>query len=653
MYSINKQLKQLNKLSKNQNKLMIMKRILLSCLTLLFALTFANAQKIEPNSPISGNAPTGADAPAKTAYLYICKDDVRPIDLGLDVLGVHTDPNKGQWKDSYPGNLAASGKYDAESNVFKTIDAGVGVYVFDFISLSDQYCGFDIGQYMRVYIVILPNFASEELTEVALCAHPTASTLTSKNPSDYIPAYLKTLLAQAGLTPSVKGAPAVNTFDQVIVNPNTYTAKQQPYKYEATFEITGWQANNAHTDLTYTCSKEFKVVLAVTAVEELVASPTIAASANLCVTDLASKTAVDPWKLFNRKKLAGDSYTFNSSTISQGSTFDLSALTVGGSPYSFTYNYKNCAGVSQTAIVDVLTIDAKDSKNIQTPVNYVMCKPNEPLDMPGLSYLFDKGKTTGANLSGLTVHWEYKGVDGSMSSGYADPSFDNATIVSAVYKNKLATNQPYHYEYYVDASEVDCYAGSTGLLIIKAKEGSNANDGRIQVCQGTPTDVYVNNLLGLEGSPTWGPDPAPTGYPLYDGTGKVIKVLGDTKPSTYKYTFASAADDCGASSGVFYVKVTPNVLVPKTITETYCTETLPETVDLNYILGAYVGGTWTVTTPGTLAAKYFTPATGVFNIALFVRENPSVTQLVFNFDGTGTCLSNTPVTVTINLTDTI
>ncbi|MDR1056900.1 MAG: hypothetical protein LBL90_14070 [Prevotellaceae bacterium] len=611
-----------------------MKKILLSCLTVLFALSIVNAQtfNLTPNPP-SPNPGGRALYGEKT--LFICQGQQRPVDLSYDVLGEYLSLDKGHWDAVWSpvGLPLPASTYDGQ-NVFKVIDAGLGVYVFDFYpNVGATFCGVNDGHYFRAYVVIVPSFTSEEFETIEICWWRRAAELAavSNDPLDYIPQSTKDLVTSFG-----------GTFTASPTNWTNITANDAlnvTYHYSAdiTFTING--VNN------YPCDNTFTVKMSTKVVEE----PNVLAAQTrtMCVSEAKLESPKTAKQFFGRITRPGDSYTPQAPATDPIIFAELAKLTVPGT-YNFEYKYPDCTDQSpqMLTVTDVLIITADDAAPQYLPAELTVCKPDLTADIMFLNTAYDLAlPTVKAYMGNKAVHWYYVGPnkDGSSSShpnpfvGGLNPSFD---------KRELSANVPYFFKFALDASAGVCSAGASDTLTIIGFDGTSAGDGRLQVCLKDAT-YNLSEILGLKTSvAVWDYVPAVpvNGTPLLSGSPQNTITVKESAPnatlySTYKYAYnQSGPGACGSSTGVFYLTVTENMVASTDITEAFCITSLPASVNMFYVMGIQVPGAFTVTTGA--AAPYFNTTTGILDIVSL--SNLGVADYDFEFAPTaGGCITNT------------
>ena len=133
--------------------------------------------------------------------------------------------------------------------------------------------------------------------------------------------------------------------------------------------------------------------------------------------------------------------------------------------------------------------------------------------------------------------------------------------------------------------------------------------------------------------------------------------MKDAAPSTHRYKYAqSGSSACDQSTGVFYLTIAEKAIVSNDIIEKFCRATLPKSVNLDYLLGANMPGSWAVKTndfeTAVPIASYITGGK-VLDIAKYSEATYSKGDgtIVFEFTpGPGACITGAH-TVTIKLTN--
>lgn len=605
---------------------MIMKKNLLSCLSLLLVMLVSGAAFAQPapsaftqtiTNPYTSQVVTASGALKKVEHIRICVTDPRPIDLTYDVLGVHLPAEQGGWEFrqvtrpiTHPGNPAPFGENDYDGrNVFKAIDPEVGTYLFVFKNkLTGNFCGLSQGDSLYAYVHVLPNMPNQADQALTVCkgtAFPTISE-TGLTATDL------QVIANAGY--AIKATPW---------QPTGNTPAPFPATVDSTLSYNRWVMVDhivAGTDTTfYPCDNVDSLNLVIVAADSIDLTNRNKVETVCRYQFPANITTADDLKaFFGIGDITVGSWAAGSVPVNWATDFPVGTNTK-------TYTYTIPTGTCHVAGNFVFTINIVERFDSAYGVDTATCKTSSTAN------LIDFLNFGTASIASWTSIGTNPASPGSFPSG-GDPMISSGVIDYSKFNPSI----PYYFVYTLKDSTLTnfCYQGGTDTIVVTVLTGAGGKyqDGRIQICNTSGAALNLNTLMGMPSTVTWTPVGSAPGV-----TAGVINI-GAGVVNTYKYTYAIPADECGSgANGVFYVKSTGKVVAPKSIEEKFCVENLPSSFNVFYIAGMVSGaleyGNGTIITvdlPGggtvsktDIEANYLNTTTGEFDLAKFIKEKYS------------------------------
>lgn len=614
---------------------MIMKRILLSFMAVLLLTSIsviANAQVM----PDPANEADYATHFKGAKHMWVCADQVQPVSLEWDVAGKGLSLSNGKWEAIFPS--ATISGYN-NKNVFNVLEVTEGTYIFKYkVDPGKDFCSLTAGQYVWVYVHVLPNMVDISSTPIAVCKGEalTAALGFNTDPISYInPAIIKAIQDGGYVITANPATIAATDF-----NTSTTGLKTK----DVNFTIT--PSSTAPTNFSapaYACGDAFKLTVTVN-VGDLINIDGIKNAAPVCLDDINPLiTNGDFYGLFNTMAISKTG-TWSAPTgqptpptSGLGMVIDYSAITAAGT-YTWTFSYTDCNGAAKVVTYN-LTVTSGGTPAL-TDKDLTICKDN-PSGSSNVNLTTLYGTTK-------TLRWTYKGIDGNGAAGPTNPIVINDHFINP---NLLSDNFTYYFEITEDVSSGTCTAGTSATVRVKASSINNASssDERIAICRGTNEELDFAAMFGKTGA-TWSPI-APTAVTIGAATGKIAAAdVAALNVSTYQFQYnfglTSASNLCAASGdGIVFLTVRNNPVVSNNITITFCTQTMG-TVNLYNLLGVYTKGTWTSAPSATIDA-----AGNVDLVNLYA--GPSTPDYVFTFTpDPSSCLTGA-YTVTVKFTNDI
>jgi hypothetical protein len=588
-----------------------------------------------------GAIPTANVKDRDTIFFCLTTDSLYPIELGYDVAGKRLHPSYGDWslvaKTSSSVTVADYNmdgtKNGGAGNAYRTVGSGVGGLVFQY-KAKDEQCGLPVDGLFLVYVFILPdenNIVNPADTLLCYEKDNTAGiTITFDN---YFKEY-KNLYAAAGLTATWKHGGSF----PVPLN------KIETYSLIDTLIVT---LNKPK----YTCGDTIVFKLGVQVDSSYVLS---GKAVTLCpadtVGDLGKRTLKE---IFGRTGVTYTISTITDPTIVWTSTTitvpEVPPRTVTIKKAKFDFTYKTCTTPATKTSSDTLyivsgspapnsywgkdtVIYCRDSSSLSvfklyndSAINYPNIPAAKPLLTGSNSYWHDRDLGTFAGLNSNTKTGK--------------PSLDISPIEwggkgTNVQLDIMRSSIGYNYLWRVDPGALSCFASATGVpdsgvIVVIIQDPALAQDYTAQACRGsyTPTKKFsLNQYTGL--NVVWTPE---TSVALTANDSLNVAAIDYTTTLKYKYTLPKG---CGpGGTGVFYIKVTDKIKVPKTKTVLYCIDKLPASINANDVLGVAVGNmTWEAALNGTaIGTVEGFEDTGILNVAQFVAKKGAHVNDVITF----------------------
>ncbi|MEZ4801692.1 MAG: gliding motility-associated C-terminal domain-containing protein [Gelidibacter sp.] len=271
----------------------------------------------------------------------------------------------------------------------------------------------------------------------------------------------------------------------------------------------------------------------------------------ICETEVIATQTVNLFDGLNGTPMSGGTWMgpFPTTNGSIG-TVNITAMTVAGSPYIFTYTVDNSAGCSQTSAT--VTINIIPPPNAGTNGSVTFCGNGTPVDL--FTFLGGTPDTGGTWSPAL-----------ASGTGLFDPSVDSAGT----------------YTYTVTGTPPCSNATATVTVTITPPPNAGTN-GLLEVCEsGLPIDLFDS----LGGTPDTGGTWSPA---LASGTGSFDPSVDSA--GTYTYTVTGTSSCMASATVIVNLILEPNAGTDASVT--LCRNGSP--IDLFNSLGGLpdTGGTW-------------------------------------------------------------
>jgi hypothetical protein len=622
------------------------KSILMTIVAVLFAgVAIGQVPNLGQNWPIGSLPADYKDADT----IYFCEptDSLYPIELGYDVLHLNLHPSYGDWSlYSRTSGAALPSDYefgvkknDGKGNAFKVVGSTVGGYIFQY-KATDEQCGLPVGKAYYVYVFILPDLhdALSKDTTVCTTSSPTNFTVNvEKSFRSHVKDY-GNLYDKAGIV-----------FD---LNPSDWTVKvDAPYVsdsvYEATLSITTAPKK-------YTCGISGKYLLKVKVRDSVHFDPL---KYIICVDDTVGiEGQRSPDLLFNRGITGG---TYNPATIFDGG-WSSDEVTNGK---LFTYSYQDPCTSEAKTVKDTLFLGTKHGNWGKDTVT--VCRTKGTADI-----LNDDGYYNALSYPGINGlpqpndigYWYDRGITGIFPVQPGTKSGNSSLVGShTINLDDMLSSVGYNYLWRVDPAASFCLGGDSGMMVVILQEALSVVDYRAQMCTNAlSADFDLALFTGIKGA-TW-KHVAHTPITITNDriTSTQLAIAGGLGIGTHKFSYKIGGKCSAEDSAVFYLKITDKVKISTSVTEKYCKDKLPASINLNDLLGLVdASPTWAfdatgseIDGTGVNAIAGFT-TNGVLDIGTLVNSadfngnfgSSNQVKLVFTLTGTGCGHSGSTVTL--------
>lgn len=539
-----------------------------------------------------------------TKEIKVCDTDVRPINLGEDVIGISLTPRGGTWAEVKPESPYTTVIKNNVSNIFVAIDRQPGKYAFVYTA-KNNVCMTN-GDKAIAIIEILETPKPIHIN-VALCEGETKDL----NLNNYVSNTLKTKY------------PTGITFKNS--NGNTLVGGILPIS--ATFQGTDTATYTIAALTANACNTKATITLDVTRTKETINTKDLTGEKTFCISALPPNL-----NLNNELGIAGNgTWSATSTTIPiNNGIIDFTGATIGTHNYIFTFDGTSPCIPAGTEANFVVNIMEDMTTLIATEGSLNICKTRNPQRKIELQSILNISIPINAGEWTPDAGNPSNSVD--VTNGYFE--IEDAPIGTYIYKFRISNA--------IDLCGLENREGTVKIIL---EDGGNFFDGEVQICSANvPTELdlstYVSGLSGY--TVEW-----------YQFDGTTVIPTGKINPSqlavgTHKYVYKTGAADC-KSEGVLYVTI-EDVITNFTNKEvSYClTDDGADAINLKEVLGvAGVPGNWTTTVTG----PNYNATTQVFNGK---TQGKGTYTFTFTADTTAGCgLAGRTATVTVKITDTL
>lgn len=540
-----------------------------------------------------------------TKEIKVCDTDVRPINLGEDVIGISLTPRGGTWAEVKPTSPYTTVIKNNVSNIFVAIDRQPGKYAFVYTA-KNNVCMTN-GDKAIAVIEILETPKPIHIN-VALCEGETKDIILN----DYISTTLKTKY------------PTGIVFKD---NANTVLAGST-LPISATFEGTDTATYEVAALTADACNTKAVITLNVTRTKENITANDLIGTKTFCVSALPPSI-----NLNNELGLAGNGdWQIDVATIpiTANGVINLTGATAGTHKYKFTANGASSCIAAGTLATYTIEIVEDMTTLITTEGNLNVCKIRNPKRKIELQSILNISIPINAG------EWTPDATNPPNSVDVTDGYFEVEDAIPGTYTYNFKVS---------NAINLCGLENKEGTVKIILENGGNFFDGEVQICSANvPTELdlstHVSGLLG--NTVEWYQFDGTTAIP----TGKINP--SQLAVGTHKYVYKTGATDC-KSEGTLYVTIEDTITNFTNKQVSYClTDDGADAINLKEILGvAGVPGSWTTTVTGT----NYNTTTQVFNGK---AQGIGTYTFTFTADATAGCgLAGKTATITVKITDTL
>ncbi|MDR1926660.1 MAG: hypothetical protein LBQ13_03145 [Endomicrobium sp.] len=623
------------------------KSILMTIVAVFFAgIAIGQVPNLGQPWPAAGTLPNGAKS-ADTIYFCEPADSLRPIELGYDVLGLSLLPSFGDWSlYSRTSSAALPSDYDfgvqknqGQGNAFKVVGSTVGGYIFQYIATDGQ-CGLAVGEAFYAYVFILPDLNDALSKDTIVCTQSSPGFSVNVKASFY--SHVKdygNLYDKAGVAFSLLPA----TWDVKVEAPF-----ESDSVYEATLTI-----DPANSPKEYTCGLSGKYLLKVKVRDSIDFDPK---THIICVDDTVGiEGQRNPDDIFKRQ-VPGGSYS-PATIFAGGWTADEVA-----NGKQFLYSYTDPCTSTPKTVKDTLRLDGKHGYWGKDTVT--VCRTKGLADIlndhgyyDALSYPGINGLPQPADIS----YWYDRGTTGTFPVLPGTKSGNSSLVGShTINLDDMLSSIGYNYLWRIDPAASFCLGGDSGMMVVILQEALSVVDYRAQMCTNALTSDFDLALFTGIKNAAW----KHVAYaPITISDDKILAndLSANLGIGTHKFSYKIGGNCSAEDSAVFYLKITDKVKISTSVTEKYCKDNLPASINLNDLLGLVdASPTWALQSAeidgGTIAQLTdivgFT-ANGVLDIGKLANSpgfngdfgSSDQVKLVFTLTGTGCGHSGSTVTL--------
>jgi hypothetical protein len=577
-----------------------------------------------------------------------------PIELGYDVSERRLHPSFGDWSlIAKTGDITASDydmndaiKNGGAGNAYKTVETkGYGVLLFQYTSTNALSC-VEVGKKFWVYVCVLPNMKGvvSALDTFICVTKPTTSIPHPVYDVKFNDLFKDVLDLYNGAKFSYKWASNDKEVRDTESIPTDSVAK---YNLFDTLVI-------SNTPDGYSCGDTifFKYDIVV----DTLARDTLGKSYVICPSDTLGTHSPNEWF---KRNLPGGKYT--PATVAPWNKATTKPWVVKGETLGtfnvFKYDYNKCSGTPGKTIEDTLFLLTKELPDDSIGADTVIyCRENSSVP---IFDVYDKAHyAIQPLLTETNSFWEELGIlVGKSTKDYGTTDSTASLTNYSLNFDIMRSSIVYNYKW---STTIECFIDKQGnpgfgLLSVYIQDPVAAQDYTAQLCKdsytaGSGTNFNMNTYTGLDVVWTKKDGSTMASNGIITPTGMTL----GTHP--YYYNLPADCSVGGKEKGVFYIKITSKVKVPKAKTVRYCVDKLPATINMNDVLGVAVNGlTWVSPWAATEDAAYgFDRSSGTLTISKYIanRAAKNLTpkeNLVFKTTGASTCGVSNDIELTISI----